>query len=221
MQKTVYKIAVLVLIMLCVYLYYIIFSSSLSLENSKALFNRIQLDEKTHLLFVLKITEINKSRYFDTVSVNPAEIELFLRAQLIENSVSSQLDSDIWWYYEFLLKKRPTWPYLHSGLAQSAMQRGVVDELNLRNAIKFGPHEVKIIKSLAEILFYSWEKMQKESRLVLLNYLTEQNKATISRVVNISARFAKIYAYCDFIYEKKHVEYAACKDQYWQPLDDM
>ena len=221
MQKTVYSIVVLVITILCMYLYYIIFSSSLSLENNKALFNRIHLDDKIRSSFVLKIIEINKSQYFDTISINPGEIELFLRAQLIENTASSQLDNTVWWDYGFLLKKRPTWPYFWSGLVQSRMQRGIVDEVNLRNAVKFGPHELKVIKSLAEILFYSWEKIQKESRLMLLNYLTEQNKTVIAKVVSISAKFAKIYVYCDFIYEKKHVEYAACKDQYWQPLDDI
>ena len=162
MQKTIYSIVVLVMTMLSMYLYYIIFTSSLRLENNKALFNHPHLDGNVRSSFALKVMEINESSLFDTISINPAEIELFLRAQLIENTVNTEVGNNIWSYYEFLLKKRPTWPYFYSGLVQFGVKGGVVDEDSLRNAVKFGPHEVKVIKSLAEILFYNWEKIQKE-----------------------------------------------------------
>ncbi len=86
--------------------------------------------------------------------------------------------------------------------------------------MNYGKHEKQVVYSLAEMLFYGWEKIDEIDRVAILEYLIDQEESVISRTIGISAKFAKIYQYCDYIFEKKHVEYAACKRNYWQPLSD-
>ena len=79
----------------------------------------------------------------------------------------------------------------------------------------------KVIKSLAEILFYNWNDIDKGKRSQLMTYLSSQANNSIAKVVEISSKFARVYEYCDFLYEQRHIEHASCKSQYWQPLSDL
>ena len=152
---------------------------------------------------------------------NPSEIESLLRFQLVNGLNGMPVLTRLSDGYHSLLKSRPTWPYYYSGLAQidSMSNDSVIN--NLTKAIQYGAHERKVVKSVAEILFFNWEKIEENDKSRILDYLYRQNESLISDIVAISAKFAKIYVFCDYIYEKKHVEYATCKQQYWQPLSDL
>ncbi len=203
------------------YQFFQMFQSSLRLENKKAIF---RLSDDHRQWEDLDLSVLSKHGYNNGVlhplfiSITPAEIELHLRYHLLNHDSQNYLRRDIGDFYQKLLKVRPTWPYYYSGLSQLAMLYGEVDESSLKVSSQYGYHEVKVVKSNAEVLFNSWNKLQKNTREQLLSQLTNQNVSLITSVVNISAKFAKIYHICDFIYEKKQVEYPACKDQYWQPL---
>jgi hypothetical protein len=152
---------------------------------------------------------------------NPQETELYLRAHLLEGSQQSDANYNaLKIIYNDLLKTRPTWPYLYSGLLQIDQLQGKEDAQHLKSAIAYGKHETKVIKSLAEILFYNWDVLDKSLKNQLIDMLSEQAEGRISTIVNIAAKFSRVFEYCDLLYEKKHVEYAACKSQYWQPLSD-
>ncbi|MBL4772127.1 MAG: hypothetical protein JKX98_00490 [Alcanivoracaceae bacterium] len=217
MKQRMYSIVVIVIAALCFYLYATILISSLRIEKNKTLLNSKQ-SSNTLISDILKSPVVSDSLFYNNFIQNPLELELYLRFRLTAHVRNNDDDSFL---YRLLLKTRPTWPYFYSGLAQVKSVHGDLEQSDLNNAIKYGPHEKGVVNSLAEILFYNWNYLDKTGRLQLLEYLTDQNDIMITNVVTISAKFAKIYAYCDYIYEKKHVEYAACKQQYWQPLTDL
>lgn len=194
-----------------------LYRSSVQLENKKALF-QLDNDRDGHVFFDFLRKEDYDSMHPLLVSTSPAEIDLHLRYYLLNHESQSYLINELDDFYKMLIGVRPSWPYYYSGMAQLAMLYDQVDELSLMSLNQYGYHETKVVESLSEILFYSWNNLQIETRQQLLTQLIDQKESLITSVVNISAKFAKIYHICDFIYEKKQVEYPACKDQYWQPL---
>jgi len=205
----------------CMYLYSVIFFSSLRYENNHTLFNLKYIKNKNSIELDLPEPAYQSSALYKMLFVNPQETELYLRIRLLqgEEGVFGQLKKlkDI---YKSLLMTRPSWPYLYSGLLQIDQLSGKVDAHHLNSAIEYGKYETKVIKSLAEILFYKWNELDESIKNQLLTMLSEQTESRISTIVNIAAKFSRVFEYCDLLYTKKHVEYAACKSQYWQPLSD-
>ncbi|VAW46533.1 hypothetical protein MNBD_GAMMA03-1254 [hydrothermal vent metagenome] len=193
--------------------------SSLRFENNKALFNATYFKQQIQSPLNLKEPIVSQSYIYQTYIQNPAEVELYLRSRLLDSINGTLIDTlELQYLYTTLLKTRPSWPYYYSGIAQVQQLTKNLNSKYISDAIKYGAHEQKVIKSLAEILFYNWNNFTKNSRLEVLQYLANQPDNIIAGIVTISAKFAKIYQYCDFLYEEKHVEYPACKQQYWQPL---
>jgi hypothetical protein len=122
--------------------------------------------------------------------------------------------------YKKLLVIRPTWPYYHSGLVQIEQKKREFNPDTLNRAIKYGMHERTVVYGLAEVLFHEWDNIPENIRLTILNHLSLQHSVIVSQTINISSKFARLYQYCDFLYDKNNVEYAACKQNYWQPLSD-
>ena len=221
-QKKIISTLVLIVAVLCLCLYYIIFVSSFRFEQNKTLVNQGVPETSVNRLSLSEFPSRDAYWFQKAVINNPAETELFLRSKLLESQLPSiENVRELKLIYGGLLDIKPTWPYYFSGIVQLSMVDGSLDKGLIESAIKYGSYEKKVIKSLAEVLFYHWDNLTNEERNRLLNYLSNQTEATISQVVLISANFARIYEYCDFLYDKKHVEYAACKRQYWQPLSKV
>lgn len=219
MRKQAYSIIVLLFAASCLFAYSMLWSSSLRLENNKSLFNAQYYKNKgNNTSLDLKQPDLKKSWLYNRFFQNPAEIELYLRAELFSNEYNNS--EKLTELYQFLLSTKPTWPYYYSGLAQVDLADDVFSLVNVDKAMQYGVHERKVVKSLAEILFYDWDEIDELSRIAVLNYLSSQKSWSIAQVVYISARFSRVYEYCDFLYEKKRVEYAPCKQQYWQPLSE-
>ena len=64
---------------------------------------------------------------------------------------------------------------------------------------------MEVSKSLSEVLFFNWNNIETDTKTLLMNHISTQQDAVISSQVTISAKFAKLYEYCDLLYEKKHV----------------
>ena len=220
-KKKIYSLLVVFFAFVCLYLYSVIFFSSLRYESNHTLFNLKYIQNKPSIELNLSEPVYQVSGFSQMFLSNPQETELYLRANLLDGNQQSgkQLDK-LETIYKDLLNTRPSWPYLYSGLLQVNQLRGTADASYLINAIAYGKHETKVIKSLAEILFHKWDVLDKPFKNELLSMLSEQTEARISTVVNIAAKFSRVFEYCDLLYEKKHVEYATCKSQYWQPLSD-
>ncbi len=223
MQKKIISMVVVLVAVVCFYLYVLIFASAIRFENNKALMNQGYFTgSKNDGLLLKPVPAYNDSWLNKAILHNPAETELYLRSKLLTyQNISRQNVVKLKVLYNMLIQSRPTWSYYYSGLVQLSMIDRSLEIRQLELAMKYGKHERKVIKSLAEILFYNWNRLDNKQRNELLEYLSEQTDSSIAGVVNISAKFARIYEYCDFIYDKKQVEYAACKNQYWQPLSDI
>ena len=214
MQQLISKVVILFLTLISLYFYFTIFQSSLRLEDlKKSLYAKSANYKGLH--------DDKFSSNYQNFIQTPSEIEIFLRFQLINGLNDMQAYDQLFDGYQSLLTIKPTWPYYYSGLAQIDRSMNVSVVNNLFKAIQYGAHEKKVINSIAEILFSHWEKIKKKDRNRILDYLSTRNDNVITSIVTISVKFAKIYVFCDYIYEKKHVEYAACKQQYWQPLSDL
>ncbi len=221
-QKKIISASVLLGAVLCLYFYSLIFFSSIRFEQNKTIVT--QDLSKTSINTFLADAVLSDDMYWfqKTITRNPAETELYLRSKLLASqSLSFDSVSELKTLYGGLLEGKPSWPYYFSGIVQLSLVNGSLDIGRIESAVKYGQYEKKVIKSLAEVLFYHWDNLNNAERDSLLNYLSDQTEATIAQVVLISAKFARIYEYCDFLYDKKHVEYAACKRQYWQPLSNV
>ena len=222
MRIKIISIFFILVIVLNLYLLTDVFRSSLRYENNKALFNARYFKDDQHGLINLKVPEHDTASFLAAFNKSsPLELELYLRTKLLDRTLGLDEVTKMQGFYQELLQTRPSWPYLYSGLAQVQLLNHTLDESNLEKAMRFGGHERKVIKSMAEILFYNWDTIDYSTKNSLLEYLSDQDEVMIGRVIDVSAKFARIYAYCDFLYEKKHVEYAACKHHYWQPLKDL
>jgi len=215
MKKKVYSVLVIIVFSVCMFLFSSLYQSSLSFEDLRVIVN--DQDNETSVSLELVKPSEQESYFYDTYIQNPATLELYLRASMI-NSKKNNTEKTL--FYKRLLKTRPSWPYYFSGLAQVNHMSGQFDSNIINSIIHYGKYERKVVLSLAEILFHNWERIENKYRELILSHISEQQDYIISQTVNISSKFAKIYEYCDFIYEKKHVEYAACKQNYWQPLSD-
>ena len=217
MRKQIYSLIIILFAAMCLFVYSMLWSSSLRLENNKSLFNAQYYKKNGDSSSIhLKQPVFNKPWLYNRFFQDPAEIELYLRAELFSNNFDNP--EKLTQLYQFLLSTKPSWPYYYSGLAQVDLSDDAFSQKNVDKAMQYGVYERKVVKSIAEILFHDWDKVDELSKIKVLNYLSNQKAWTIAEVVNISARFSRVYEYCDFLYEKKRVEYAPCKQQYWQPL---
>lgn len=220
MHQKIYSLMIIAIAMVVMYLYTIIFNSSLRFEKNKVLFYSNNFGKESISSLSLKQPISGKS-YFSHVFVrSPLEVELYLRSRLFNSVYDDVSQSELKSLYQSLLIYRPTWPYYHTGLSQVEQLSNGGYGVSLKNAVNFGPHEKKVAKSVSEILFYNWNTMENKTKLMILDYLMRQEDSFIGSIVKISAKFAKVYEYCDYIYERKRVEYAACKHEYWQPLSN-
>ncbi len=215
MKQKIYSTVVILFFTVCLYFYATIFASNIYFEDNRAVVNTISNGEDAtkHL----QIPSQKDSYFYDSYLQDPANLELYIRASLL-NKIKKPEELKL--LYQRLLKTRPSWPYYYSGLAQVDSLSGQLKQSDVAGSIKYGKHERQVVYSLAEVLFYGWNKIDEMDRKVVLDYLIGQQEVVISRTIAISVKFAKIYQYCDYIFEKKHVEYAACKRNYWQPLSD-
>ena len=221
-QKKIVSTLVLLGSVFCLFLYYLIFTSSLQFEKNKTLLSQALSGKSSGKLSSIELPSPDVYWFQKVFTSNSSEIEFFLRSKLLDSSsLSSNNTEELRKLYYSLLDVKPTWPYYLSGILQLSMVDGSSDKKLIESAIGNGPHEKKVIKSLAEVLFYHWDNLKIDERNSLLNYLSSQTEAVIGGTVLISAKFARIYEYCDFLYDKKHVEYAACKKQFWQPLSKV
>jgi hypothetical protein len=219
LSKKILSLFILLLLGFCLYLYLAIFSASTEFEERKSLFIQQYSNQNNRPQPGLPKSWLNGFWLEQTFIQNPALTELYLRFDLLDAaSLSPKQIAEYKKAYQQLLATRPTWPYYYSGLVQLSMLNQSLREEVLNNTMSYGKHENKVITSLAETLFYHWNQLNKMQRKSLLDYLSNQSDSTIARVVEISAKFARVFEYCDFLYDKKRVEYAACKRQYWQPL---
>lgn len=217
-QKT-YSFIVIVGTIICLYLYSTIYFSSLRFENNKALINSsIEMEGLVGYPRLSDQVDVNASWFSKHFIQNPDEKEQYLRLELLRGKSERDHLLEMKKVYQALLDGRPSWPYYYSGLLQIDNLLNEINGDNIDNAIKFGVHEALVAESLAEILFYKWDLLGLTIKNDMLAYLMDQSESRASGIINISAKFSRIYEYCDFIYEKKHVEYAACKGHYWQPL---
>jgi len=222
-QKKVISLVVVLIAMVCFYLYVLILSSAIRFEDNKALLSQGYFSAiKNNDQLFQSVPAYTDSWLNTAILHNPAETELYLRSELLKNEKISQKNIiELKKLYNMLIQSKPTWPYYFSGIVQLSMINKSLDVHQLELTMKYGKHEKKTIKSMAEVLFYNWTRLDAMQRNALLTYLSEQTDSSIARVVDISVKFARLYEYCDFIYNKKQVEYAACKSQYWQPLSEV
>jgi hypothetical protein len=221
MQKPILKYSIILFTLFLLYLYVEVFTRSIELENIKSAVVRARTLNKSlgeNVFPPLKELQEGYIAY-----QNPLALELFLRHQLTRQNATDKLTrKESANLYRKMLETRPSWPYLYSGLAQlDLIEKQEINKQLIADTLKYGPYELKVVKSMSEILFYNWDNLEEELKKQLLNFLSKQNDALNSRIIDISAKFARIYEYCDFLYDKKHVEYAACKRHYWQPLVEV
>ncbi len=221
LQKNPFIYIGLLSVLLSFYAFYGLFIASLNLENARAQIRAPNMSQEfpsEQLSLVLH--DASEKPFPFLARMLPAERARYSRASLQSYTPGDFVEVDVHQLYHQLLSIKPSWPYYYSGLVQSSSLSGKVDEQYIRRSMRFGRHERLVVKSLSEVLFYQWSLMTESMQNEMLDHLIIQNDVLLSEIVKISARFAKIYPLCDFIYEKKQVEYAACKDQYWQPLKD-
>ena len=214
-KQKIYSCLVLVVFSCFFYLFFMMFKSSLLFESNRAIIS--VKDSLVGSSLDIDRPQLGGSYLHETYIQDPANVEMYLRASLFNvGNKSEELIST----YEQLLMRRPSWPYYFSGMAHVS-QLSKVNSVNyINSAMKYGKYERSVINSLAEIVFHDWDMIEESARLVILNHLSRQQEGVISLTINISAKFAKLYQYCDFLYEINHVEYAACKRNYWEPLSE-
>lgn len=213
------RMASIVFLMGMFLVYLAVLVSSMRFENNKYEFNYSVLKNSQDNAIVLSFFESFKNSLTHYILQNPSESELLLRAQLIvSDGMNKQELAAMELSYLGLLAKRPTWPYYYSGLLRVQMFDFSLNFKTIRQAITYGAFEFKVAKSMAELLFYKWDYFSKDQQNSLLAYLSSQPRVTKTQIVAISAKFAKIYEYCDYIYEEKQLEYSPCKKYYWEPL---
>ena len=216
-KQKIYSIVVIMGLMVCLYFYYSIFKSALLLEDFRVQFNSKYFKKQANIS--LESFQVKDSGWFASYVINPAMTELQLRADLLDSGSSEQL-INLTEEYLGLLSTRPSWPYYFSGMLQAEAIQSNNFSNNFDNAIKYGAYEKQVVFSIAESLFYNWDNLNKESKVIALNYLSNQSEFIKSLVIGISAKFARVYEFCDFLYDKTHVQSATCKNNYWQPLVD-
>ena len=116
MRKQIYSFLVLLFAIICLFAYSILWSSSLRFENNKSLFNsQLYINKGDKYSLELKQPKYKGSWLYNRFYQNPAEIELYLRAELFSNNYKEP--EKLIKLYHLLLSTKPTWPYYFSGLA--------------------------------------------------------------------------------------------------------
>ncbi len=207
-QLFVYSILLLFLV-----LFVLMFQSSLSYEVSRA-------DYKLGSSGVKKSPpDIRELTFPSFVSVNPKQIELYIRAFLATSKLESLKNSEkLSDTYFSLLKIRPSWPYYFSGLAQ--IEKIKQNDFNplVNKAIMLAPFERKVVMSVSQLLFSNWEGIDSVMKKKMLVYLSSQDEVVIEKLIGSALMFARLFEFCDYLYEINQVEYRTCKREFWQPL---
>ncbi len=192
-----------------------LFRSSLNYEASRV---EYRLGEQNVGNALPNIKDLTLSSY---VNKSPHEVELLVRVLLSTSKMESlRYSKKLNDAYLNLLKIRPTWPYYYSGLAQIKKIEQNDFNPSVKKAIMLAPFERKVIESISQLLFSNWESIDSVMKKKMLVYLSGQDDAMIERLVGTALRFARLFEFCDYLYEAKLTEYKACKREFWQPLMD-
>ncbi len=206
---------VYLILLLFLVLFVLMFQSSLSYEASRVDY-RLGSDSVKNSL-----PDSRKLKFISFVSVNPNQIELYIRAFLsISKSESLKNSEKLSDAYFSLLKIRPSWPYYYSGLAQIKKIEQNDFNPSANKAIMLAPFERKVVLSVSQLLFSNWESIDSVMKKKMLVYLSSQNDVVIERLVGSALMFARLFEFCDYLYENNRVEYQTCKREFWQPLMD-
>jgi hypothetical protein len=155
------------------------------------------------------------------VSESPNQVELYIRVFLsFSKSESYKNSENLSDAYFNLLKIRPSWPYYYSGLAQIKKIEQNDFNPSINKAIMLAPFERKVVESVSQLLFSNWESIDSVMKKKMLVYLSSQSRVVIERLISTSLRFARLFEFCDYLYESKRIEYQTCKLEFWQPLMD-
>jgi hypothetical protein len=202
-----------------IFFYLNILNSNLNLEiNNSVLSNSYFKNQHEEVLVELNQLQLSTADGYK-LFLNPKEQESALRVQFVLNQLGSAIDlNEIKETYLQLLYKKPTWPYFYSGLVQVSQVAKNQDFTNIAESIMFGPHETKIIKSMAEVAFYRWQDISNEQKQVLLDYLSGQSIHNITSSSRIAAKFGRIKSFCEYLFEKFKQENSVCLQNYWKPL---
>ncbi len=215
MNNRVAQLFVYLILLLFLVLFVLMFQSSLSYEASR-------VDYRLGSDSVKKLPpESRKLKLPSFVSVNPNQIELYIRAFLsISKSESLKNSEKLSDAYFSLLKIRPSWPYYYSGLAQikKIEQNDFTPSVN--KAIMLAPFERKVVLNVSQLLFSTWESIDSVMKKKMLVYLSSQDDVVIERLVGSALMFARLFEFCDYLYENKRVEYRTCQREFWRPLMD-
>ncbi len=214
-RQRVYSLLVIFFMGVCVALFIMLFISSIRYESNRSKFNAKYFNDNQFTEIELKPED-----GLGFIS-NPLESELYLRSMLLNDNKSKAIADDVVGSYKNLLRTRPAWPYLYSGLMQAQqLSKGEVDD-SLELAIKYGIHERDIIASVAEYLFTNWNSVDRMSRSRVLDYLNGQTETSLTAIISMASKFGRVYDYCDYYYMKTRKINDTCKRHYWQPLIDV
>ena len=209
------QLFVLIVLLLFLVLFVLMFRSSLNYEATRV---EYKLGSQNVKKLLPSGSDLNVSSF---VTESPNQVELLIRVFLSvskeESFNNSEKLSDA---YFNLLKIRPSWPYYYSGMAQIKKIEQNDFNPSINKAIMLAPFERKVVESISQLLFSNWESIDSVMKKKMLMYLSSQDDVVIERLVGSSLRFARLFEFCDYLYESKRVEYQACKLEFWQPLMD-
>ena len=192
-----------------------LFQSSLSYESNRAEY-RLGGQNVTNLL-----PRTEDLEFLSYITKNPQQLELFIRVFLsVSKEESLKNSKEINETYLSLLKIRPSWPYYYSGLAQIKKIEQNDFNPSVNKAIMLAPFERKVVESISQLLFSGWESIDSVMKKKMLMYLSGQDRAVIEKLIGTALRFARLFEFCDYLYDNNRIEYQACKREFWQPLMD-
>lgn len=202
------------LLTLCL-LFALLFNSSLSYESRRVEFNAIIAAKQNELP--------KREAYYSLNSYlikNPTESELMIRAYLSNpKRFFLKPGFEPVYVYENLLKIRPSWPYYFSGIAQIKKNEKNDFIPSLKKAIMLAPFERKVALSVSQLLFSNWDSVNSADKRYVLRYLAKQNDVMLNAIVESALRFARMFEFCDFLYEQNQKENSVCLREYWRPLN--
>ncbi len=191
----------------------LMFKSSLNYEASRV---EYRLDTQNPKELLPNSADLEFSSY---VSISPNQVELLTRVFLtVSKEKSFRYSESMADAYLNLLKIRPSWPYYYSGLAQIKKIEQNDFNPSINKAIMLAPFERKVVDSVSQLLFSEWESIDSVMKKKMLVYLSSQDNGKIEGLIGVALRFARLFEFCDYLYESKRKEFQACKREFWQPL---
>lgn len=152
------------------------------------------------------------------IILSPRLIELELRYRLQQRDASKIEVEEYKRKYLEALEQKPTWPYLLSGVAQTNAILEKFDWDNIDQLMKNGPNEIKVIKSLSDIVFSNWQKFTKKNQQLFLSFISNKSSGNINSSIKLAARQGLVFEICDYLFDELNEEFYECKRNYWTPL---